>query len=313
MRSLSSIFAAASIAMMAAPAHADPSLPPGWIAGGPPSPMHAEMRHSRRSREALQLSRAPLAPALAPVSLSLDAFDVVDVAAPLTHEEVAASNAPVAGEIATDFFVDRTCSRASVSGHVVGDIQVGGVSLPIGAQSSGGVFLWHVRGSTGDGDGQHRYARAVWETIERQPDGTLRYTQTMGRFDVRRCKTTVHRRYTAVARPILGGLAFVFRTRCAACGPSGREELHVITPSGGWGNSEYGHSTVNLAAEGGDSERWHVSQHRIRQFAKVIGRSLPELGEGRDLLLGIEAAKGLGEAASSVIAYATEVKQHRGF
>ncbi|MFT3766469.1 MAG: hypothetical protein QM820_13290 [Minicystis sp.] len=290
--------------------HADPSLPEGWIAGGPAAPMTAEASPSPRSREALQLASSPLRPVIAPVPLALDAFDVVDVEPALTDKELE-SNADASGEPATDFFVDRGCHRASVSGHAVGDVQVGWVSLPIGPQSSGGVDLYHVRGSNG-GDGVHRYAHAIWETLDRQPDGTLRYTHTDGRFNLRTCKTRVASRYTVTARPLFGGLAYLFRTRCAKCEPAQREVLHVLTPPSGWGNEEYGHRRVLLGGQHADSERVRVNDVRLRKFEKAFGRALPRVADGREILLGIETAQGLGEAAPSVIAYATEVR-HVGF
>lgn len=303
--------AAIALALIATPTHADPSLPAGWIAGGPSAPMPAEARFSPRSREALQLASSPLRPALTPVPVALDAFDVVDVVPTLTHHEVQASNAIPPGEQASEVFVEPGCRRVSISGHAVGEIDFGWLSRPIGPDASGGVDTWHVRGS-GSGDGRHRFARVIWETIDPLPDGTLRYSHGEGRFDVVSCKTTVASRYTAIARPILGGLAFLFRTRCAACMPAGRQDLHVLEPSSGWGMEEYSHRTIDLAAESADSTRVRVEPLRLQKFAKAIKQRLPAIPSGQDLLIGIESVKGLGEAAPNVIAYATAVK-HIGF
>jgi hypothetical protein len=307
---LSALGAALALAG-AAPALADPRLPAGWIAGGPAAPMTAEAAPNPRSREALQLASSPLRPALAPVPVALDAFELVEVTPALTEKEAEASNADPPGEPATDFFVDRGCGRASVSGHAIGTVQVGWASEPIGPQSGGGVDLWHVRGSRG-GDGKHRFAHAAWETIDRLPDGTLRYMAATGRFDVRTCKTTLHSRYTAVARPILGGLAFVFRTRCAACAPAQRDGVHLLLPTSGWGNDPYAHSTLQVGPESAGSTRIQVDRARLDRFGKTVGRSLPAPPEGRDVLVGFELVKGLGEAEPSVIAYAAEVR-HVGF
>lgn len=308
---LPALAAALALAGAVTPTHADPSLPAGWIAGGPAMPMTAEAAPSPRSREALQRASSPLRPALAPVPVALEAFDVVDVAPALTNKEVEASNADPDGELAPDFFVDRGCGRASVSGHALGNVQVGWASEPIGPQSSGGVDLWHVRGSHG-GDGKHRFARAAWETIDRLPDGTLRYMAASGRFELRTCKTTLHSRYTVVARPILGGLAYVFRTRCAACAPAQRDGVHILLPSNGWGNDPYAHSVVHPGRESAESTRVQVDRFRLDRFGKAFGRALPMPPEGRDVLVGFELVKGLGEVDPSVIAYAAEV-QHVGF
>jgi hypothetical protein len=299
---------AAAIALATTAAHAEPSLPAGWIAGGKAAPMPAEAPPSPRSREALQLAASPLRPAIEPVPVALDALDLVEIAPALTDKEVEAGNATQPAEPAPEVFVAPGCQRVSVSGHAVGELRLGWLSEPIGPQSTGGVDTWHVRGSRGGGDGRHRFTRVTWETIDPLPDGTLRYTHGEARFDVFTCKTTLASRYTAVARPILGGLAFLFRTRCAACAPAERDELHVIKPSFGWGNEAYGHRTLPLRAESADSTRTRIEPARLQRFAKAVGRSLPALATGQDMLIGIETVKGLGEAAPNVIAYATVVK-----
>jgi len=295
-----------AVLSIAATARAD--LPPGWIAGGRAAPMVAEAPPSPRSREALQIAAAPPRPALAPVPIALDALDVVDVPPLLTREQVEASNADAEGEAPADLFIDRGCARASVSGHQAGELTVGWIGLPIGPMAAGGVDLWHVRGSHG-GDGVHRYARILWETVDRLPDGTLRYTQTAGRFETRTCKAKVAGRVAAVARPILGGIAYLFRTRCAACAPGRREALHVIGPSSGWGTGVYDHSAINLSGETAGSVRVQIDPLRLAKFAATFGGAPPALVDGQALLVGVEVAKGLGEASPSAIAYAAEVRR----
>ena len=300
-----------AIALTIAPAaRAEPTLPPGWIAGGPARPMSAEPAPSRRSRQALQLAGSPLRPAIAPVSLALGAFDVVDLAPAPSEKEIRSSNADPGGEAPDDLFIDRGCWRASVKGHAVGIMSVGWISRPIGPQSSLGPSLWHVRGS-GGGDGRHVFARARWETLDRLPDGALRYTETVARFNVLTCKARVARRFTVVARPILSGLAFVFRTRCAACEPRARDELHVILPSNGWGTDEYDHRVLPIGGDGG-SARPRVSRFNADKFGRMVRRPLPLPAIDMDLLIGVEVARALGEAEPTVIAYAAETR-HVGF
>jgi hypothetical protein len=305
---------AVAAATAAAPAHADPTLPAGWVPGGPAATMAAERAPGKRSREALLLASSSRRPVIAPVPVALEGLDVVDVEPTLTEQEVDASNADVAGERAAEVIVFKGCDRASVSGHAVGQLQIGWVSEPIGPQSSGGPGLYGVRGSLGLGDGRHRFALARWETLDRLPDSTLRYTEGTGRFEIRTCKTTLASRTTAIARPVLGGLAYAFRTRCARCSPTSREVLHVITPNPStWeANLPYGHQHVLLSADGADSTRVQIERPRLDRFVQAFGRVGTSLRPDQDLLLGVEAAKGLGEAAPSVIAYATGVP-HTGF
>jgi len=71
-------------------------------------------------------------------------------------------------------------------------------------------------------------------------------------------------------------------------------------------------STLLLAGESAAGLRVSVERLRLEKFAKAVRRALPLPPQGRDVLIGIEAAKGLGEAAPGVIAYATDVK-HVGF
>lgn len=302
-------FAFASVVALAARSHADPSLPAGWIAGGPSSVMAPEPAPSRMSREAMQIESAPPRPALAPAPIDLAAYDVVDVPPTLTTEQVEATNDPPPGDPPAELFVDRDCGRASVRGHAVGMIQVGWASLPIAPQSGGGVSLWHVRGS-GLGDGKHLYARALWETIDHLPDGTLRYAQTVARFNVHTCKARLVSTFTAVARPALGGLAYLFRTRCAACGAKGREDLHVILPSGGWGTEPYAHSVVALGQA--DSVRVRGDRFHLDKFGRSFAVPVPLPPVGYDMLIGVEAVRGLGESRPSVIGYASAVR-HVGF
>jgi hypothetical protein len=310
--SLVSALALAATLAAAAPTHADPSLPAGWIAGGPAKPMAAEVAPSPRSLAARRLEAAPRRPALTPVQLSLEAFERVEVEPVLTAEEVAASHADPVGEPATEMFVDKGCSNASVAGHAIGTLTIGSLSEPIGPNASGGPYLFYVRGSNGS-DGEHRFARALWETVDRMPDGTLRYIQGVGRFELSSCKTTLASRFEAIARPILGGLAYLFRTRCVRCAAANREELHVIAPTDGWGSGlPYSHHVVSLAVDGADIARLQVQRFRLDRFTQSLGHGPIKLRDGQDMLIGVEVAKGLGEAAPTVIAYATGVPHTGG-
>lgn len=304
---------AISLAMTLATAstHADPALPKGWIQGGPSTPMAADPAPSPRSREALQLASSPVRGPVAPVSIGLEGIEVVEVEPEPARSEIEDAKGDVPGDAPEDLFVDRGCTRASVRGHSVGSLSVGWVSEPIGPQSSGGPSLWHVRGDRGLGDGKHLYTRASWETIDRAEGGALRFTETVARFHVRSCKARTARRYSAIARPILGGFAYVFRARCARCAPDSRDALHVILPPGDWGTEDYSHRVVRLPEDGADHLRVSVSPARVQKLARAIGRPLPSTVD-MDRVIGIEVAKGLWERAPTVIGYTHEAR-HQGF
>ncbi len=290
-------FALALLARPAPPARADPTLPAGWVAGGPAAPLAPPPAPGPASRTALQLQLSPVRTAVEAVPLSLADVDVVDVGPAPTWAQVRASNADPVGEAPTDLFVAPGCARVSVSGHALGSITLGD-TRHIGPQSDGGVPFY--RGH--EGDGRHLYKRLEWETLDRLPDGTLRFTETVARFHVETCKATVARRFSAIARPILDGRAYVFRTRCAACAPAERDVLHVIAGDG-WIERAYERHLVPLVPGGGQGFRTRVETLRLREFAAITKRHLADPPEGRDVVIGVEAAQTLGESAPTVIAY----------
>ena len=289
-------------------AAADPVLPAGWIAGGPAAPMPAATTPGRKSRDALQLALSPPRPVLAPVPLALADLDTVDLQPAPSAAQIAASNADAPGDPPTDLFVAPGCSRASVSGHDIGEISVDWETRPIAPQSGAGVMLWGSRG----GDGKHLYVRASWETIDSLPDGTLRYTETVARFHVLTCKARVARRYSVIARPYFGGLAYLFRTRCAACAPAERDVVHAILPPGGWGTEPYSHNHVAVVPGVGQGFLQQVSAAHRRRFGELLRHPVADAAAGMSTEIGIEAAQTLAEQAPTMIAYTAEVPE-RGF
>jgi hypothetical protein len=305
MRAARLVAALAAAAALAAPAgaHADPPLPAGWIAGGAATTMPAATPPGAKSRRALQLAKSPERLPLAPVPVALEDLDTVEIAPSPTDRQVSESKADPTGDPPEELFVDRGCTRASISGHAVGKIEVGWLGEPIAPQAGGGVLLYGVRGEHG-GDGVHLYARADLETLDPLPDGTLRFTETVARFSLATCKAKVATRFTAIARPLFGGRAFLFRTRCPACEIGHRDRLHVITPGGGFGaDTVYEHRGVWLTPGRADGVVDRSSPFEVATFARAVGRPAPALRDGMRTLVGIEAVQGLGEAAPTVIAY----------
>jgi hypothetical protein len=311
MRPAHLLLALAAVAALSAPAraHANPALPAGWIAGGPAAPVPPAAPPGAKSRRALQLAARPPRTALTPVPVALADLDLVEIERAPTDAEVTASNEDPPGDPPDELFVDRGCARASVSGHAVGHIQVGWLGEPIAPRSGGGVMLYGVRGQHGGGDGKHLYALATLETVDPLPDGTLRFTETTARFNVRTCKAHTATRFTAIARPILDGRAFLFRTRCPSCEKGGRDELHAVVPSSDFGVEAYQHHALRLEPGRGGGLAMRVDAYHARQFAEAFGRTAPALPRGFLGLVGIEAVQGLGEASPTVIAYAALVPE----
>ncbi len=142
MRSSLALAAAVALVGSALPAHAEPTLPAGWIAGGPAAPMTPPPPPAPLSRAALQLNGSPVRPALAAVPLSLAEMDTVELRPAPTWTQIEASNADPVGDAPVDFFVAPGCARVSVSGHAVGQVTLG-LTEPIGPQSDGGVPYAH--------------------------------------------------------------------------------------------------------------------------------------------------------------------------
>ncbi|HEY4122227.1 MAG TPA: hypothetical protein VGM56_30375, partial [Byssovorax sp.] len=155
--------------------------------------------------------------------LSLDPLPIVDIA-------------PEPPAIDTSFFaplVPRTKlvglarspevltkgSRVTVLGHRWGKIDVASEEQPFFVFGDGGTWLMRTRGVT----------TFTWSSLDPLPDGAIAFEEATGFYDVEE-----HRAYErwrmprARAVPILGGLAYAFRTRCAACEPGRREALHVL-------------------------------------------------------------------------------------
>lgn len=300
--------ASLALLLLAPGLRAEP-LPAGWIAGGTAQQMTEATPPGPRSLETLQLRQRRPRTAVTPVPLSLGDFETVTLEPAPTEAQMTATNLDMPGEPATDLIVVDKCKRASVSGHAFGYLQVGWEKEPIGPQSSRGPSLTGVRGWSGLGDGQHLYVRAEWETVDHLADGTVRFNQTVARFHVPSCKAKVARRFSAVARPILGGLAYAFRERCPRCAPGARDRLHLIMPGG----ESFSHRTLKLEAGSGDFETTHASDFALQQFGRVVGRAFPHVPGDRFTLIAVESTQGLGEAAPSVIAYAAEVIPSRLF
>ena len=298
MRSLYKAALAAAFALLSPPASADPTLPAGWVAGGPAAPFSPPPPPGRLTREALQLAVSPARSAVTAVPLALADIDTADIGPAPTWAQVEASNAEPAGEDPPDLFVAPGCVRVSATGHALGHLSLGWHSGGITAQSGGGATLY-TRGALADG--KHLYVRLDWETLDRLPDGTLRFTETVARFHTLTCKAKVARRFQAIARPILDGRAYAFRTRCAACAQDERDQLHVIVGDGGV--EPYDHRKLSLAAGGGGGFRTRVEKESLRRFGVAMGRPLPDLLDGKQAVIGVEAAQTLGESAPTLIVY----------
>ncbi len=159
-------------------------------------------------------------------------------------------------------------------------------------------MLWHVKG----GDGQHRYIPASWQTLDRAPGGALRFQETDAWFDVLSCKAYEARRLEALARPVAGGLAYAFRTRCPSCKGSKIETLHLLTPSAGFDLDTFAHHEIALGPGLSSSKVIALSLAAITRFRKA--GAVTE--RATDARLGIEVMQASGEAEPTAVVYVSD-------
>src|SRR5262249_25016707 len=67
-----------------------------------------------------------------------------------------------------------------------------------------------------------------WESLRRSSDGAVQYTTAQGWFDLMKCKGGVSTRVTTVARPIVPGLVYGFRSCAASC--ADHESVVLLMP-----------------------------------------------------------------------------------
>jgi hypothetical protein len=147
----------------------------------------------------------------------------------------------------------------------------------------------------------------TWSSLDPLPDGAIAFEEATGFYDVEE-----HRAYErwrmprARAVPILGGLAYAFRTRCAACEPGRREALHVLGAAAfseavGGGASDahfddtFTHAHVPLDAGTSGGARMFVLERVAALWRKNL--KMPFDGVRGSVLLAVHATRGAsGEA-----------------
>jgi hypothetical protein len=266
------------------------AFPAGWVRGEPAS--------LDAIRPAASLTLAPQRPTVAPETLRLAELPMIEVTPRPAYAQRPNAQATAPGELSREIFVTSDCERASVRNHAFGFIDMGGSSLPIAPQSGGGVMLWGVKG----GDGHDRYMTASWQTLDRAPDGALRFQETNAWFDMITCKAYEVRRVEALARPIAGGLAYAFRTRCPSCKAADAEKLHLLTPDTGWGLGAFEHREFTLGPGTSSTSLIQLNNNAIRRFREggaVTSRTT-------DAALGIDIVQGTGEAEPTALIYISD-------
>jgi hypothetical protein len=261
-------------------ANPPPAFPAGWVRNAPSLALPT-------STDRIPAITTDLPPSpVAPTALRLADLPSIEITPPL--DAAHPPRAPLSTPFSEEIFIAHGCSRASVKNHDFGFIQVGWFSLPITAQSGGGVSLWGVHG----GDGRETYTFAGWQTIERGEGESILFEQTDGWFNMLTCKMHEARKVRVLARPIAGGLAYGFIASCPDCAPKDRRQLHLLWPESGLGGFTFTHRAVSLFAGMADSAAASVTSAGLDRLRRA-GAASTRTGDASFM---IEIVQGTGEA-----------------
>lgn len=116
------------------------------------------------------------------------------------------------------------------------------------------------------------------------------------------CKAYEVRHMEALAQPIAGGLGYVFRTRCPRCKAADVEQLHLLTPDGGWGGGSFDHSTIALGPGKSTTRVFTLGNSAIRRFRE----SGSVTSRVTDAQLGVDIVQGIGELEPTAMIYVSD-------
>jgi hypothetical protein len=197
-------------------------------------------------------------------------------------------------------------SRVTVRDRPFGFVEVSFVRQPFYAFAQGGVGAY-CGSSTG-------YRRAEWESLKALPGGDLQYEHAVGWFDHQACKGYAVQRAKTIARPLVDGIAYAFRSSCPKCKGPG-EKLHILAPwsDGGselngedvtrtdWG-TPYSHAELPLRPGGGGSTIVRFTPSGIEEWKK----SGVKPSRSRHGVLGVEVTQAVGEAEPVAVVYVAD-------
>jgi hypothetical protein len=297
---------AAVLACGARPARAD--LPAGFREPAAAGAMPAEATPGRRSLRALREQKRPVRRPATVTEVPLDQVPVVETT-PL--EPTAPSEAT--GEVAPEMV--RRDGGIAMLGLGFGSFSVGWLGpVPIaepgdvrpraaGSTPPGQIDIstWHFRG----GD---PWVRAEWMAMVRGEHG-LELSWVHGWYGWRSGETRVARRIRTPLHAAAGGMAYLFRARCPSCALFHRDVLHVVLPGFDFSNAPMAIEPVSLSAASGGSLSRPVSRHAVARLRPLAS----DLPVGKDLLLGVEVTRAIGEAQATILVHVREAPQDRSF
>jgi hypothetical protein len=203
-------------ALLAAPALADPALPPGWIVPKKPAaPVDPPAENARAKERPAVIARA----------IDVDTLPVVAIAKARPQGEIPARMPPGS---AADLVVLSGSGprRLNVKGFTVGMLFVGPTEAWTGVGGAGGIA--GVCGS----DAKGLPIKPIrYEAIRRADDrGAIEFVTGRGFIEKSTCKISIEERLSVQPARLGTGRILGFRTRCDGCAEGARDALHVVTP-----------------------------------------------------------------------------------
>ncbi|MEJ7732145.1 MAG: hypothetical protein WKG00_23415 [Polyangiaceae bacterium] len=270
--------------------------------------MPAETTPGPRSLRALREQKRPVRRPASVEEIPLDQVPMVETT-PLD----ATAPREATGEVAPE--VVRRDGGVAVLGLGFGSFSVGWVGpVPIaepadaepraaGSTLPGQIAIdaWHFRG----GD---PWVRAEWLAMV-QGEGGPEVIWAHGWYGWRSGQTRVERRIRTPVRAAAGGMAYVFRARCPSCALGQRDVLQVVLPGPGFSQAPIGIEPIALSTASGGSVIRAVSRQAVARLRALA----PELPAGKDLVLGVEVTRAIGEAQSTVLVRVREAPPDRAF
>lgn len=279
------------------------SVPAGWAAAGAAiAGMGAPAKGSNRSLKRLLENAGVPRSRISPVRFRISDLSRIEVE-PEPDWNKEPSVRPALEE-AKDLL--RLGSRVTVRDRPFGFVEVSFVRQPFYAFAQGGVSAY-CGSSTG-------YRRAEWESLKALPDGDLQYEHAVAWFDHQACKGYAVQRSVTIAKPLVDGIAYAFRSSCPKCKDPG-EKLHILAPWSDGGselNGEdvsrkdwdmpYSHAELPLRPGGGGSTIVRFTPTGLEEWKK----SGVKTSRSRHGVLGVEVTQAVGEAEPVAVVYVAD-------
>ncbi|MEZ4375722.1 MAG: hypothetical protein R3B07_33235 [Polyangiaceae bacterium] len=178
----------------------------------------------------------------------------------------------------------------AVPGHPFGWLQAGDARQPLGDNDSGNV-------SVSCPLPYEFYTGLAWQTLKLNPDGTIALTQAAGWLNRLDCRAWLTRQIRMSAVPLVPGLVYAFRTRCAGCQA---ERLHVITPDW-WHEDDFMEDWLDPRPGESTSFERRVSTYALERWERLGVRS-----EIRRPRFGVQITWAADDPTPIALAYAGE-------